>query len=146
MSSKELTGQARRRREVWLNITDHTADFLVREGFSIEKATEASEALVKRLIALLGGTNIYFVKDYSFELTQRDEEICDRLERGNADDLAVEYGLSFVRVYQIARQVRARRAAKVKADMAAQTAAANEPRKAPGMYADLQRHLGRYEK
>ena len=41
------------------------------------------------------------VADSQFKLSKRDQEIYQRMQRGNAHELAKEYGLSYVRVYQI---------------------------------------------
>lgn len=161
MSKCEQSRAARRRREIWLAISDHTANFLMREcGVEQDKAIEGAELLVKKLIDLVAGSSIYFAKDYTFELTARDEEICDRLERGNANDLAVEYGMSFVHIYAIARKVRARRAAMARESQAGKAqppgpdavpgaqsngVADDSQRKSSWMYQALTKHLGGHE-
>ena len=47
------------------------------------------------------GQNIYINADSQFKLTKRDIEIFNRFGRGNAQELAREFGISYVRVYQI---------------------------------------------
>lgn len=47
------------------------------------------------------GQNVYMNADAAFKLSKRDLEIFQRMERGNAHELAKEYNLSYVRIYQI---------------------------------------------
>lgn len=66
-----------------------------------EKACDIGNDLADFLSQNWRGQNIYINADAQFYLSKRDHEIYMRMERGNAYDLAKEFGISYVRVYQI---------------------------------------------
>jgi Mor family transcriptional regulator len=52
---------------------------------------------------------VFYIPKSAHKLASRDDEICRRMRMGNANELAREYGLSRVRIYQIARARAAQR-------------------------------------
>lgn len=95
----------RRRHDLLASIAERTALRLVEvHGMREEQAADVGNDLADWVAEHYGGQSIYFVKDEGFKLNARDRYIYERMARGNAQDLAAELGLSFVRVYQIYRR------------------------------------------
>lgn len=94
-----------RRHELLADVAETTAQRLMtKHGLSQDVACDIGNDLADFLSAHWSGQTIYMVKDEGFKLSKRDWEIYQRLRRGNAHELAREYNLSFVRVYQIHRR------------------------------------------
>jgi Mor family transcriptional regulator len=74
-------------------------------GMEEEAACDIGNALADFLAQNWRGQHIYFNADTQFYLSKRDHEIYMRMERGNAYELAKEYDLSYVRIYQIYKRV-----------------------------------------
>jgi len=74
-------------------------------GMDREKACDVGNELADFLAKNWRGQHIYFNADTQFYLSKRDIEIYHRMARGNAYELAKEYGLSYVRIYQIYKRV-----------------------------------------
>lgn len=97
---------AARRHELYEGVSAGAAEILMqRFGMERDRAIEVAEAFIRMLMDHWRGQNIYIPSDYRYELTARDREIYDRMQRGNAQDLAAEYGLSYIRIYQICKRV-----------------------------------------
>lgn len=75
-------------------------------GLTEPQAREAMREVAHNLAGEYGGTYMYVPKDREFELTKRDMEIYERLQGGNANDLAIEYRLGVQQIYSINRYVR----------------------------------------
>jgi Mor family transcriptional regulator len=75
-------------------------------GLTDLQAREAMREVAHSLAVEYGGTYLYVPQDREFELTKRDMQIYARLQGGNANDLAVEFGLSVAQIYSINRHVR----------------------------------------
>ena len=99
-------GNARDRRHTLLaEVVDVVGDVLMRKhGLPVEDAAVVGNAVADHLRDTWGGQSIYFVRDEAFEMTRRNWEIFEKMKRGNAQELAKEYGLSFVQVYAIYRR------------------------------------------
>lgn len=95
------TNADRRRHELLADVAEQTARNLIKHGISEEKACDIGNELADFFSEHWNGQNIYMVADSQFKLSKRDHEIYQRMERGNAHELAKEFGLSYVRVYQI---------------------------------------------
>jgi Mor family transcriptional regulator len=91
-----------RRHELLADVAEQTAKRLI-EKHSLDEdlACDVGNDLADFLSTHWNGQNVYMVADSQFKLSKRDLEIYKRMERGNAHDLAREFGLSYVRVYQI---------------------------------------------
>lgn len=99
------TGSDIRRHELLADVAETTAQrLMMKHGLTQEQAGDIGNDLADFLSKHWGGQNIYLVKDEGFKLNQRDWEIYRRLKRGNAHELAREFNLSFVRIYQIHRR------------------------------------------
>lgn len=75
-------------------------------GMGEQQAREAMREIAHNLAREYGGTYMYVPKDQELELTKRDLEIYERLQGGNANELAREYNLSVQQIYSINRFVR----------------------------------------
>lgn len=75
-------------------------------GLAETQAREAMREIAHNLSREYGGQYMYVPKDQELELTKRDLVIYERLQGGNANDLAKEYGLSVQQIYAINRYVR----------------------------------------
>lgn len=65
------------------------------------EAEKAGQSVASLIADYWGGSCIYIPKSLAFKRHFRDKEIFRRLCRGNANQLAQEYGISVVRIYQI---------------------------------------------
>lgn len=91
-----------RRHELLSAVAEHTAQRLMeKHTLSLDVATDIGNDLADWMADYFGGQSVYFVKDEGFKLNARDQMIFERMQRGNAHELAAELGISFVRVYQI---------------------------------------------
>lgn len=90
-----------RRHELLADVAEQTARSLIKRGIEEDKACDIGNELADFFSEHWNGQNIYMVADSQFKLSKRDQEIYRRMQRGNAHELAKEFGLSYVRVYQI---------------------------------------------
>ena len=91
-----------RRHQLLAEVAEKSAIRLIEvHGMDAEKACDIGNDLADFLSQNWRGQNIYINSDSQFHLSKRDHEIYMRMERGNAYDLAKEFGISYVRVYQI---------------------------------------------
>lgn len=105
MSNPFDTPANARRHELLADVADLTARRLIEtHGIDEAIAIDVGNDLADMLADHWKGQNIYIVGDQQFKLSQRDWEIFRRMERGNAHDLAREFGISYVRVHQIFRR------------------------------------------
>ena len=93
-----------RRHELLADVAEQTARNLIKHGIPEEKACDIGNELADFFSEHWNGQNIYMVADSQFKLSKRDQEIYQRMQRGNAHELAKEFGLSYVRIYQIYRR------------------------------------------
>lgn len=103
MSTKPGENNAHaRRHQLLAEVAEKSAVRLIEvHGIDPEKACDIGNDLADFLSQNWRGQNIYINADARYFLSKRDQEIYRRMERGNAYDLAKEFGLSYVRVYQI---------------------------------------------
>lgn len=95
-----------RRHHLMADMAERVAQHLIEvHGMDKERACETGNDLADFLAKHWRGQDVYFNADSQFYLSKRDHEIYQRMERGNAYDLAKEYNLSYVRVYQIYKRV-----------------------------------------
>lgn len=80
---------------------------LVGLGIEESKAADAARDMVHDICAAHGAGFMYVPRDLEFELTRRDREIYERFVGTNLHELAQEYRLTHVRIYQIVAQVKA---------------------------------------
>lgn len=94
-----------RRHELLTGVAEHTAMRLIeKHGLTVDQAAEVGNDLADWLAEYFGGQAVYFVKDAGVQLDERDHQIFLRMRRGNAHELAAEFGISYVRVHQIYRR------------------------------------------
>ena len=91
-----------RRHELLADVAEKSALHLIQKhGLDEEVALDVGNDLADFLSTHWNGQNVYMVADSQYKLSKRDMEIFQRMERGNAHELAREYEISYVRVYQI---------------------------------------------
>jgi len=106
-----------RRAELLASVAECCANELARNhGVAEDSAIETGNAISDFLAEYWGGSSFYIPRDFKFIASVRDLEIFERMQRGNAHELATEYGLSYVRIYQIVHKVSAQRKAQRASD------------------------------
>lgn len=70
-------------------------------GVSEELAIQFGNDLADFFADHWNGQSIYINSDAKYQLSKRDMEIFARFGRGNAHELAKEFNISYVRIYQI---------------------------------------------
>ena len=91
-----------RRHELLADLAEQAAKFALEKlKISDDEAFEFGNHMADFVCTHWNGQNIYMVSDAQYKLSKRDLQIYERLQRGNAHELAKEFGISYVRVYQI---------------------------------------------
>eukprot|EP00456_Euglypha_rotunda_P049525 TRINITY_DN39733_c0_g1_i6.p1 TRINITY_DN39733_c0_g1~~TRINITY_DN39733_c0_g1_i6.p1 ORF type:complete len:168 (+),score=28.00 TRINITY_DN39733_c0_g1_i6:136-639(+) len=122
----ETSGEIRRH-ELYADMAEQLArEMIDKHGIDAERAIDIGNALADFLATHWKGQNVYMVSDREHRLSQRDWEIYRRMRRGNANELAAEYGISYVRVHQIHRRCLAEARRRVQPDLFGQKAVENE--------------------
>lgn len=94
-----------RRHELLADLAEKAARFMIeRGGMADDLASALGNDLADFIADNWRGQTIYFVGDAAFRNSDRDWEIWRRSKTGNAHELAKEFGISYVRVYQIVRR------------------------------------------
>lgn len=102
MSESFDSANAAKRHEMLSDVAEAAAKMLIeKHGIDQDVAIEVGNGVADLLASRWRGQQIYMVSDRGFQLSRRDWEIFERMRRGNANDLAAEYGISFVRIHQI---------------------------------------------
>lgn len=83
---------------------------LERTSIDTQRAAQIANDAAARVCNNLGGQTLYIPVRRKQTLLKRDAEIFAAFRGNNAPELSVRYGLSVVRVYQILKQERERRA------------------------------------
>jgi Mor family transcriptional regulator len=121
----ETPGEARRH-ELYADMAEQLAQEMIdKHGIEADRAIDIGNALADFLATHWKGQNVYMVSDREHRLSQRDWEIFRRMRRGNANDLAAEYGISYVRVHQVYRRCLAEARRRVQPDLFGQNALEN---------------------
>lgn len=93
------------RHELMADLAEHSAAFALKnlagKLITEEVAIDFGNDLADFLATHWHGQSIYFGRDIQHMLSKRDMMIFERMQRGNAGELAKELGISHVRVYQI---------------------------------------------
>ena len=104
MSTTENPVEARRH-ELFADVAEQIAQHAIhKHGYEEDKAIDLGNFLADHLAQHWKGQNIYIGGDRPYKLNLRDWEIFNKMGRGNAHELAREYGLSYVRIHQIYRR------------------------------------------
>lgn len=102
MSFPQASGTDARRHELLADVAERIAQRLI-EQHTIDEDTacDVGNDLADFLADHWKGQTFYLPADQTYRLNQRDWEIFRRMERGKAPDLAMEFGISKVRVHQV---------------------------------------------
>lgn len=91
-----------RRSELLQEVAEVTGLELIKaHGIPEEKAQDVGNAIADFLADHWKGQTIYIPGAWRYKCLERDWEIHKRMARGNSNELAAEYGVSQVRIYQI---------------------------------------------
>jgi len=102
----DSTVMRRRASEALQSVADHVTERLQKDHkLSIDAAADIGNDLADWMADFLGGQLIYFARGKSREISTRDLQIFERMKRGNANELAAEFGISYVQVYSIYRRM-----------------------------------------
>lgn len=101
-------------RGVLLEMLEVIESRLRRSGLKEDQAKKLSEEVTAELSHWFSGRPIYLPRGDKFKLAVRDADIARRLRRGNAAELAEEYGIGVIQIYRIARQQRELRRKRLK--------------------------------
>lgn len=104
-----MSQNSERGQELLSDLAAHAGQLLAdRAGLDEEQAAQIGAELADYMRRHWGGQHLYFAKGDEHGLTKRDLEIWRRANGRNTSELASEYGLSRVRIYQILRAVQRR--------------------------------------
>lgn len=118
-----------RRHELLADLAEQTAKFALEKlGIDEDQALEFGNHLADFVCTHWNGQNIYMVSDAQYKLSKRDLMIFQRMERGNAHELAKELGISYVRVYQVYKRCLTAARAKKQPQLFDAGAVDNQPR------------------
>ncbi len=92
--------------ELLQDLLDKLTVFLVAQGIPEEAARKTAVHTVDEIRKEWGGLNLYIPKCEAKDISERDLEICGRFNGRNHQQLAREYGLSTIRIYQILKKQR----------------------------------------
>lgn len=116
-----------RRHELFSEMAERLARHMMdKHGIEEDRAIDIGNDLADFLTEHWKGQNVYINSDREFRLSKRDWEIFGRMRRGNANDLAAEYGISYVRVHQIHRRCLAEARRRVQPDLFGEKTDENE--------------------
>lgn len=122
----ETAGEIRRH-ELFSEMAERLARHMMdKHGIEEDRAIDIGNDLADFLTEHWKGQNVYINSDREFRLSKRDWEIFGRMRRGNANDLAAEYGISYVRVHQIHRRCLAEARRRAQPDLFGQKPVENE--------------------
>lgn len=95
-----------RRHQLLQDVAERAAQFAMKSlSVDQEQAIDFGNHLADFLSEHWQGQSIYISADARYHHTERDLEIFRRMKRGNANDIAKDLGISFVRVHQIHRRL-----------------------------------------
>jgi Mor family transcriptional regulator len=102
MSFTRDIGTEKRRHDLLADLAESCAQRLVeKQGMTEEAAADVGNAIADFVADHWKGQTFYLPADQAYRLNERDWEIFRRMERGAAADLAMEFGITKVRVYQV---------------------------------------------
>lgn len=102
------------RHELLSDLAETSAQHLIKKhGLDELVAADLGNAVADFLCEHWKGQSVYIPADETFKMSQRDLQIYQRMARGNAPELAREFGISTVHVYQVYRRILAAQRAKV---------------------------------
>lgn len=102
------------RHEMLQDLAETSAQHLInKHGLDELVACDLGNAVADFLCEHWKGQSVYIPADEPYKMSQRDLQIYQRMQRGNAPELARELGISTVHVYQVYRRMLAVQRAKV---------------------------------
>jgi Mor family transcriptional regulator len=82
-----------------------TADLLVEDGIKRPRADDIGLRVGERIRAHWGGQNIYITRGLTFKHRERNQKIFAEFNGTNYEELAMQYGLSSMRIRQIVNRI-----------------------------------------
>lgn len=93
--------------EILADLADQVALKLAEAGIGAELAADIGFSSAEHIREHWSGQSIYLPKGVQYDFSRRDLEIFDRFNGHNQPELAREYNLTVMRIYQITKAVRA---------------------------------------
>jgi Mor family transcriptional regulator len=93
--------------ELLADLADQVALNLRENGIELEKAADIGFAAAEHVRKHWSGQSLYLPKGDHYDISRRDIEIFEKFSGTNHDQLAREYNLTVMRIYQIVKAVRA---------------------------------------
>lgn len=93
--------------ELLQDLADQVGLKLVEMGVEPERAAEIGFASAEHIREHWGGQPIYLPKGVQYDFSKRDIQVFERFNGHNHLELAREYNLTVMRIYQIVKAVRA---------------------------------------
>ena len=93
--------------ELLADLADQVALKLCEHGVEPDKAADIGFFAAEHMREHWGGQPIYLPQGVQYDFSRRDLEIFDRFNGHNHVELAQEYNLTVMRIYQIIKAVRA---------------------------------------
>lgn len=93
--------------ELLADLADQVAVKLVEAGIDLERAADIGFAVAEHVRNHWSGQSLYLAKGLHYDLSRRDLEIFERFNGRNHEQLAREYNLTVMRIYQIIKAVKA---------------------------------------
>jgi Mor family transcriptional regulator len=133
MSYPPETATEARRHELLADVAEQAALRLIeKHQIEEEAAGDVGNAIADFLAEHWKGQSIYMPGDQAFRLNARDWEIFRRFERGNANELAKEFGVSKVRIHQVYKRCLTEYRARIQSSLFADTSeGASQPNQRP---------------
>lgn len=93
--------------EIFADLAAQIAVILIEQGIDVEKAADIGLAAAEHIRGHWSGQSIYLAKGDRYDISRRHFEIFEKCNGRNHEQLAREYNLTVVRIYQIVKAVRA---------------------------------------
>lgn len=93
--------------EILRDLADQVALKISELGVDTEKCADIGFAVAEHIREHWGGQPIYLAKGVQYDFSMRDMQLFERFNGHNHVELAREYNLTVMRIYQIVKAVRA---------------------------------------
>lgn len=93
--------------ELLRDLADQVAVKIAELGVDVEKCADIGFAVAEHIREHWGGQPIYLPKGVQYDFCMRDLQVFERFNGHNHAELAREYNLTVMRIYQIIKAVRA---------------------------------------
>lgn len=110
MAVERVERVTKKRNEMLADIAAGSAAILLNFGLDQQRANRAGDEIADFMADSFGGQVVNFPKDFRYKLEKRHQEIMDRFDGTNRNELAQEYGLTVRAIYKICQRARKKKA------------------------------------